>query len=434
MNSTPQLQEYELDQRLLEHPLAEIWRGRSFTGMEIVALILSQRGAADAEVRERLGRASRTAALEPGRLQTPLWAANLTASRPYAVTQLVPGQSGAERLLDPLDGLLGNDEESLGAVRSQLAQYGALPIPAEYGAGAEPAGGAESEVWAGSGTGAEVRTLEAADTGRSAQGGSGQAGSGHAGSGQGDSAHAGSGQPDSGQVGPKQAGLGWGVRVAVGVVVLVVFCVFYSVGAKVGVEGEEGRSVAAASGGLVRPGVLPSPGLLPGIVKPKAASYIPPVPAPALVGASYTRGADVQQVTGLGLPFVFGWPRPPSTVDLGTSATTLYRRVLTESTSGAIAMDTHIALHPCATLAACLADRPAFDRDWTTAFKAPTPATTKDASTWITVQQRTPYTVTMTHAFGSDTQYWLVGVSIAAAPGEEPAAQRVLNDIWRQTQ
>ena len=30
--------------------------------------------------------------------------------RPYAITQLVPGQTGAERLLDPLDGLFGNDE------------------------------------------------------------------------------------------------------------------------------------------------------------------------------------------------------------------------------------------------------------------------------------------------------------------------------------
>ncbi|MEU4390717.1 hypothetical protein AB0F51_08580, partial [Kribbella sp. NPDC023855] len=147
MNSTPQLPGYELDQRLLEHPLAEIWRGRSFTGMEVVALVLSESAAADGEVRERLSRASRTAALEPGQQQTPLWAANLTAARPYAVTQLVRGQSGAERLLDPLDGLVGNDEESLGSVRSQLAQYGALPIPELPGQtplGAQGAGGSQA--------------------------------------------------------------------------------------------------------------------------------------------------------------------------------------------------------------------------------------------------------------------------------------------------
>jgi hypothetical protein len=32
-------------------------------------------------------------------------------------------------LLDPLDGVLGNDDESLNAVRNQLAQYGAAPLP-----------------------------------------------------------------------------------------------------------------------------------------------------------------------------------------------------------------------------------------------------------------------------------------------------------------
>jgi hypothetical protein len=108
--------------------------------------------------------------------------------------------------------------------------------------------------------------------------------------------------------------------------------------------------------------------------------------------------------------------------------------VSTEGASGVVTMDAKIAARPCADLATCLKDRPEFDQEWTTAFKAPPPATAKDAGTWITVQRRAPYTLTMTHSFASNGRYWLIGVSIAAVPGEEPAAQRVFNDIWRQTQ
>lgn len=445
MNSTPQLPGYELDRRLLEHPLAEIWRGRSFTGMEIVALVLSERGAGDAEVRGRLGRASRTAALEPGQEQAPLWAANLTADRPYAVTQLVAGLSGAERLLDPLDGLLGNDEESLEAVRSQLAVYGALPIPVERGAGAGFAGGAGAEAGAGFGGGAQgvvVGGLEGEGSGPVAGFGGGtgaEVGVGFAGGAEsvvvaGAPGAGGIGGPGQGAQSASRAGGGWWGKVGAVVAVLVVFCVFYSVGAKVGGRSEKRPAVEGGSGELVRPGVLPSPGVLAGVVKPKAASYLPPVPAPALIGVTYARGADVQEVTGLGLPFVFGWPRLPSGSELGASATTIFRRVSTGGTTGAVTMEAKIAAQPCAGLAACIEDRPAFDQEWTAAFKAPAPKTAKDASTWITVRQRAPYTVAMTHVFASNTQYWLIGVSIAAVPGEEPAAQRVLNDIWRQTQ
>lgn len=383
MNSTPQLHGYQLDQRLLEHPLAEIWRGRSFTGMEVVALILSESGAADDEVRERLSRASRTAALGPAEQQTPLWAANLTATRPYAVTQLVPGQSGAERLLDPLDGLLGNDEESLGAVRSQLAQYGAAPVPAPSNEQQQPS-------------------------------------------------HE---QPHPAPTSsPSSSVLGRWTYPVVILVVLIAFSVLYSVGTKIGTATKEQRPTGPAPGALVTPAPLPSPGLLPGIPKPKPAPYLPPVPAPGLIGVTYERGSDVQQVKGLGLPFVFGWPRPPSTDELGVSDTTIYRRVATEKTPGVITMDAKIALRPCATLAACLADRAAFDLEWTKAFRAPAPATAKDAHTWLTVREQKPYTLTMTHAFASEGRYWLVGVAVAAIAGEEPAAQRVLNDIWRQTQ
>ncbi|GAA3576500.1 hypothetical protein [Kribbella ginsengisoli] len=222
MNRTPELTGYELDQRLLEHPLAEIWRGRSSTGMEIIALILSEQGAADAQVRERLTRASRMAALEPHQHQTPLWAANLTTARPYAVTELVPGQSGAERLLDPLDGLLGNDDDSLDAVRSQLAQqYGPLPPTGSLPGGA----GSLQEV-----LGAWV--AQAAPPGAVIN------------------------------VRPR----GWWARAIAVLAVLAVFCVLYSVGASIG---GEAKDQPPAPGQLVSPAPLPSPGLLPATPKPK---------------------------------------------------------------------------------------------------------------------------------------------------------------------
>jgi hypothetical protein len=226
VNSTPQLHGYELDQRLLEHPLAEIWRGRSSTGMEIVALVLSEQGAADSQVRDRLTRASRTAALEPGRQQTPLWAANLTTDRPYAVTQLVPGQSGAERLLDPLDGLLGNDEESLNAVRSQLAQYGALPVPTTQ----EPSEPDMQEL---------LRTWVTQTQGTA--------------------------RPRDGKQGRSDK-QDWAPRLISVLAVLVVFSALYSVGSKIGAKDQ--RPPEPATAPLVNPAPLPSPALLPGKPKP----------------------------------------------------------------------------------------------------------------------------------------------------------------------
>ena len=392
MNSTPQLQGYELDQRLLEHPLAEIWRGRSFTGMEVVVLLLSEVGAADPQVRDRLEKASRGAALEPGQQQTPLWAANLTAPRPYAITQLVPGQSGAERLLDPLDGLLGNDEESLGAVRSQLAHYGAAPVhlaqPQQNPATQQPAA-----------------AQQAAD-------------------------------PASKIELARQYGRKLGPWAYIGTVigVLVVFTILYSVGATIGSATKEQRTEGPPDAALVSPAPLPSPALLPGFEKPPTAPYLPPVKAPGLIGATYDTGADVQVVNDIDLPFAFGWPRPPQKVKLGESSTMIYRRVLTAKTSTQSLLDARIALSPCQDLAACLAGRAAFDKAWTDEYRTPVPATAKDARTWFTVKRGTEYTVTMTHAYTSAGRSWLVGVTLTCAPGEEQTIERVLNDIWRQTQ
>ena len=142
-------------------------------------------------------------------------------------------------------------------------------------------------------------------------------------------------------------------------------------------------------------------------------------------------------ITTAELPFALGWPRPPS----GDVPRASRRR---SSTGGSQtksdysdglknSLDARIALHPCASLAACLADRAAFDKHWTKVFKATAPATAKDARTWLTVRKTSPYAMTMTRAYLSGGQWWLVGAAVTGAPGEEPDVQRIVNDIWRQT-
>jgi hypothetical protein len=378
VNTAPVISGYELGQRLLEHPLAEIWRGRSFTGMEVVVLVLSEAGAADPAVRARLGEASRTAALGPGREEVPLWAANLTATRPYAVTQLVPGQSGAERLIDPLDGLLGNDEQSLAAVRNQLAQYGAAPIPADV---------------------QQTRAHTSAQT---------------------------PAQPTKPK--PKT----WLYVVAV-VLVLAVFSITYSIGAAV-------RSATAKTDPVVPPPapVSPSPMptgvLVPGIDKVTAVPWSRATPFVGVAGAVYTSGAGLEIARGLGLPFEFGFPDRP-VLDQKTSvesSSTIYRRVIAGPASANAGLDLRIAVQPCRDQAACLAGRAAFDQDWTTAYKMPVPATPRDGRTWYAVRPK-PYTFAMTHVFSSQGRWWLAGAAAVAAPGQEQSAQQVVNDIWRQT-
>ncbi|MFF1822147.1 hypothetical protein ACFVWG_32875 [Kribbella sp. NPDC058245] len=426
--SAPEIAGYRFEQLLLEHPLAEVWRGRAFTEMEVVALVLTEAGAREPGVQERLVQAGRDAALEPGRQETPLWAANFSATRPYAITQLVPGQSGAERLVDPLDGILGNDDESLQAVRSLLSQYGgvapsAVPdFPSYVGGTAE--GGEQ-----------HGPTARAA----AVQAGEGQPGEGQPGEGQ-----PGEGQPGEGQAAAIQGGdqekpagiakkLGSGIYVVAAIVVLLVFTITYSVGAAVGgvVKKEQPE---AAPPPAVSPPALPETVLLPGLPKITTAPYQRPDGKPGLTGATYPLNADLQVVTNADLPFAIGWPRLPAVSSLGESSTVAYRRIQTKDPTGYQKQtpDARIALSACADLKDCAAKRPAFDQQWTKVYKSPAPTVAKDERTWLTTQNK-PYALMMTRAFQSGGQWWLVGVAVTGEPGEELDVQRLLNDIWRQT-
>ncbi|MFG1628025.1 hypothetical protein [Kribbella sp. NPDC049227] len=404
MNSTPEISGYEFDQRLLRHPLAELWRGRSFTGMEVVALVLSEAGAKDAVVRDRLVRAGRDAALDPEQQETPLWAANFSATRPYAITQLIPGQSGAERLIDPLDGIVGNDEESLQAVRTQLSQYGAQPPPQP------PSGNGSLPSYAPA-----PRMAPAPQAGPAAV--------------------APPTKPSKIELARQyRRKIGGWIYLVVAVIVLIVFTVTYSVGAAIGSSVKDEKPDAEPQA-AVTPSPFPSTVLLPAFRKVTTAPYVRPDGGPGVFGATYPAGTDVQVIATAELPFAIGWPRPPAVSFLGESSTIAYRRVQTDDGEGnpRLTPDLRIALRPCKDLAGCLADRSSFDEQWTKVFKAAVPATAKDNRTWLTVKQTKPYALMMTRAFSSGGQWWLVGVAVTGAPGEEQTVQQVLNDIWRQT-
>ncbi|MET7281874.1 hypothetical protein ABZS29_26815 [Kribbella sp. NPDC005582] len=409
----PEIAGYRFEQLLLEHPLAEVWRGRAFTGMEVVALVLTEAGVREQGVQERLVQAGRDAALDPGRAETPLWAANFSAARPYAITQLVPGQSGAERLVDPLDGIVGNDDAALQAVRSLLSQYGgvaptAVPaFPSYAGRPAEGGGGAAEAYWA---TG-ERRGVGAAP------------------------ASAGAGGPERAKSAVERAvaRLGAGAYAVAAVLVLVVFTLTYSVGAAVG-SAVKDPPKAAAPAAAVSPAAMPTTVLLPGLPKISTAPYKAPDGKPGLLGATYGVGADLQVVTNADLPFAIGWPRPPAISSLGESSTIAYRRIQTDEkgTGLKVTPDLRMALSACASLADCVKDRAGFDQVWTKVYKTSAPTVAKDERTWLSTQDK-PYALTMTRAFRSGGQWWLIGMTVTGLPGEEPDVQRILNDIWRQT-
>ncbi|WP_405063474.1 hypothetical protein OG474_18020 [Kribbella sp. NBC_01505] len=396
--NAPEIAGYLFEQLLLEHPLAEVWRGRSSTGMEVVALVLTEAGAREQVVQDRLVQAGRDAALEPGQQETPLWAANFNATRPYAITQLVPGQSGAERVIDPLDGVIGNDDESLQAVRTLLSQYGAVvpPTTPEFPSyiGSTPSGEPNNPTQPKAGP-------------ASAQGTGG---------------------------GPKRETKlgGWAYAIAA-LAVLLAFTITYSLGAAVG-SAVKDEPAASPPPPAVSPAPLPATVLLPALPKITTAPYKRPDGKPGLLGATYEAGADLQVITNADLPFALGWPRPPAVALLGESSKVAYRRIQTDesSTGRKVPPDLRIALSACADLADCLKDRAAFDQEWTKVYKSPAPTVAKDERTWLTVHDE-PYALMMTRAFQSGGQWWLVGAAVTGRPGEEGDVQRVLNDIWRQT-
>jgi hypothetical protein len=227
----------------------------------------------------------------------------------------------------------------------------------------------------------------------------------------------------------------WAYAVVV-LVVLIVFTVTYSIGAAVG-SAVKDQPVAEPVTEPVKPAALPSSVLLPGVAKVTTAAYIRPDSGPGLVGDTYTSGADVQVMDDIDLPFAFGWPRPPGAKELGDSSTTLYRQVQTappaQDPDRKPTLLARIAVRQCQDLAKCLAGRAAFDQNWTSTFKVPAPQTAKDGRTWFTVSANDPYTLVMTRAYSNAGRWWLVGVTVTGVPGEEQSAQRVLNDIWRQT-
>ncbi|MFD7153574.1 hypothetical protein ACFV9C_03190 [Kribbella sp. NPDC059898] len=394
-NSTPEIPGYQLDQRILQHPLAELWHGRTFTGMEIVALILSEDGARNQTVVDRLAGASRNAALVPGQQETPLWAASFNTERPYAITQLIAGQTGAERLIDPLDGIVGNDAESLRAVRDQLSRYGAAAPP--------PATNIPSYV------DRPPEPQQAEET-----------------------------QPSRIEIARQyRRKIGAWVYAVVAVVVLIVFTIAYSVGTAIGSAVKAKPTDPAAGAPAVSPKPYAARVLIPPIERPTTAAYKHPDGSAGVFGATYPANADVQVVADAELPFAFGWPRPPQVAFLGESSQLILRKVVTKNdyAPGGLknAMQAQFALHPCVTLAKCLADRPSFDKQWTAIYRTTAPATAKDARTWLTVSTATPYTITMTRAFQSGGHWWLVGVMAYGQTVEAPDVQRLVNDIWRQT-
>ncbi|WP_350279701.1 hypothetical protein [Kribbella sp. HUAS MG21] len=406
-DGAPEIPGYQFDQKILQHPLAELWHGRTFTGMEVVALVLSEDGARNQTVVDRLAGASRDAALVPGRQETPLWAANFNSARPYAITQLVPGQTGAERLVDPLDGIVGNDEEALRIIRDQLSRYGGTPPTL-------PPGDTTQQSARQQDIPSYVDHPEPAAQPQDAP------------------------APQSKIEVARQYRhkIGAWIYAVVAVVVLIVFSICYSIGTAIGGLTKD-ETTEAAPAPAVSPAAYPSAVMIPPIERVTTAPYKRPTGSAGVFGAVYPANADVQVVTNAELPFAIGWPRPPQVDFLGESSQLILRRIvtMTEHDPGGLrnAFRAQLALHPCASLAKCLADRPAFDQQWTKIYKTTAPAVAKDARTWLTVSTKAPYTITMTRAFQSGGQWWLVGVMAYGQPGEAADIQRLVNDIWWQT-
>jgi hypothetical protein len=390
VTTAPQILGYVFGEQLLVHRLATVWRGRSLTGMDVVALVLTDAGARDPEVRDRLAKASRAAALTPGEAEAPLWAANLATTNPYAITQLAPGFSGAERLLDPLDGVIGNDQSAIAEVRARLEGPPAQLSPLQNAH--------------------DVHTAEDFKD---------------------DEPVSPTGLPTS----PKA--LGWKLWAVPVVVPLAVFAVTYSVGASANAaasddEPTEPRQPVPAA---VEPDGLPGKVLLPGLPRAPQVSLRTGLPPVSVVGGS-VRVDEAGGPVDLGLPFAMHEPgRDWTTIKLEESSYAIYRG-LTYGEPQNAAADVWIAAHPCKDQAGCLAGRLEFENRWTSRFKAKRPRTTLDSQTWFTETRSTAYEVSMTRAYRSPAtnSWWLIGVDASAdTTGATAVTQAIVNDIRTQT-
>jgi hypothetical protein len=394
---------YVLDDRVYDGPLGEIWLGQASTGMAVAVLILTDAGAADPEVRRRFAAAGRS---------VPLWAASFSADRPYQIVRLVPGQTGAIALLDPLLAVIGHtDELTTADLRRRLLVSSAPRQPLAP----------------------DPRTLDSAeaaagpkrpDAGRSA---------------------AGSQPPDrAGTRGRDRLGelvgrLGRQAWVLVAVATVCLGGIAYAAGA-VTRTAVDGAGRPAQPGGrppAVSPSALPPEVILPGISKVPDAQVRTDIRPVSVVGPTYGPDEPAEPVVDLGVPFAFRWPAGSAgTISLGESSYAIYRRVIAGQDPTGPPLDLRIAAHPCAGRAACLAERARFDARWTAKFAARAPATSSDARTWFTqttTTARGSYELSMTRVFTSRGRWWLVGAVITAETAQRTSAQKVINDIRTQT-
>lgn len=427
MTDAPQIPGYRFAEQLLDHPLATVWRGAATGGHEVVALVLTDAGAADQIVRDRLATASRDAALQPSAQEAPLWAANLTTAHPYAITQLAPGLSGAERLLDPLDGVIGNDRSAIAEVRARLE---AAPInpplngpAATIPTYAEPTTNPETPY-----AGTQDPSTPYADTQAPSAGTPVTQTPGT------------QTQPTTqsrpGTDGGTPTSVGWLLWTLVVIVPLVAFVATYSIGASVNsaMADDEPTQPRRPVPSAVQPSPLPTRSvLLPGIPKaPQVA--LRTVKNVYLVGNSFVRTEN--EPLALGLPFVMH--RPDEELQFATREESSYSiyRVLVYGKPTKPTGSLSIAAHPCASRPACLAERATFDSRWTSRFKAVRPVQAAGDRTWIAESDAAGYAVSMTRVYRSPATggWWLIGV---AADVDDAAnktlVQAGLNDIRTQT-
>lgn len=217
---------------------------------------------------------------------------------------------------------------------------------------------------------------------------------------------------------------------------MVVICAAYLVG------GTLNSALARSSSGqtdgqLPTPAPLPPDTLLPGVMKVPEAALRPGLRPVPVIGATYAADEKANPVIDLGLPFAFRWPSGSAgTIGLGETSYALFRRVIAGQNRAKTPIDLRLAAHPCQDLPTCLAERAVFDRTWTQKFTARPPATARDRQTWYTQSDSSSsktYELTLTRAFTSCGQWWLVGAVITAMPEHRIDAQKVINDIRTQT-